>query len=180
MIVWGKLVHFTPQTNSNSIEEGVTTCKHDVFEEVAAEGHVAFHYRVVDVLLDALGIDVGSFSFGRVKEDLRGAESLLAQDYFPAIGENVGLLAGLRFISLLNSLFEVLNTVGHRFFHAAQLVDLCRCRENFSNRVTEHGSVSSHIYTSVQQLLQLLSHVLTRDIHALNAAWNSVTFINGN
>ena len=124
MVVWGKLVHLTPQADTDVIEEGVTTCQHDVFEEVAAEGHVALHYRVVDVLLDALGVDVSSFCSGRVKEDLRCAETLLAQDHFPAIRENVGLLTSLGLISFLKSLFKVLNTVGHRFFHAAQLVDL--------------------------------------------------------
>lgn len=153
MVVWGKLVHLTPQAHSNVIEEGVTTCQHDVFEEVAAEGHVAFHNRVVDVLLDALGVNVGSFSSGWVEEDLRCAETLLAQDHFLAIGKNVGFLTSLGLVSLLKGLFNVLNTVGHRFFHVAQLVDLGWCRENFSNGVTEHGSVSSHIHTSVQQFL---------------------------
>ena len=125
MVVWGKLVHLTPQADTDVIEEGVTTCQHDVFEEVAAEGNVTLHYRVVDVLLDALGVDVSSFSSGRVKENLRSAETLLTQDHFPAIRENVGLLTGFRLISLLKSLFKVLNTVGHRFFHTAQLVNLC-------------------------------------------------------
>ena len=151
-----------------------------MFEEVAAESHVTFHYRVVDVLLDALGVYVGSFSSCRVKEDLRSAETLLAQDHFSAIGEEVGLLTSLGLVSLLKGLFEVLNTVGHRFFHAAQLVDLSRCRKNLTNGIAEHGCVSSHVYTSVQQLLQLLGQVLACDIHALDAAWNSVTFINGN
>ena len=153
MVVWGKLVHLTPQANSNVVEEGVTTCQHDVFEEVAAECHVAFHYRVVDVLLDALGVNVGSFSSCRVKENLRCAETLLAQDHFLVIWENVRFLTGLGLIGLLKSLVDILNTIGHRFFHEAQLVNLGRCRENLSNGVTKHGSVSSHIHSSIQQLL---------------------------
>ena len=86
MVMWGELVHFTPQTHTDIVEEGIAAGEHDVFKEVAPERLIAFHYGVIDVFLDALLVDVVSLGHLRIEEDLRAAEPLLAEDHFGSIG----------------------------------------------------------------------------------------------
>ena len=67
VVVRGQLVHFTPKTNTNILEEGIAASKYDVFEEVTSERLITFHYRVVDVLLNAFTVDVSSLGHSRIE-----------------------------------------------------------------------------------------------------------------
>ena len=67
VVVRSKLVHFSPETDTNIVEEGIATSKYDVFEEVTSERLITLHYRVVDVLLNAFRVDVSSLGHSRVE-----------------------------------------------------------------------------------------------------------------
>ena len=53
----------------------------------------------------------------RLEHDLWTAEALLAKDYLTSIGEHIIFIAGFRLRGLLEGVFKIFNTVGHRFFH---------------------------------------------------------------
>ena len=67
VVVRSQLVHFTPEADTNIVEEGIAASKYDVFEEVTSEGLITLHYRVVDVLLNAFTVDVSSLGHSRVE-----------------------------------------------------------------------------------------------------------------
>ena len=92
-----------------------------MLEEVATDGLLALHDRVVDILLDTLLRDVVTLSQLRVEEDLRALEALLANDYLLAVWQHEVPLASLRLRGLLEGVFVVLNAVGHRLLHQTQL-----------------------------------------------------------
>ena len=67
VVVRSKLVHFSPETDTNIVEEGIATSKYDVFEEITSERLITLHYRVVDVLLNAFRVDVSSLGHSRIE-----------------------------------------------------------------------------------------------------------------
>ena len=81
----GQGVDLAPQTLRNVGEQCISTCYHNVFEEVTSDSFVALHDRVVDVFLDTLLGDVFSARQLRLEENLRSTETLLAYDDFASI-----------------------------------------------------------------------------------------------
>ena len=79
-------VHLAPETLGNVGEEGATAGEEDVLEEVTPDCLVALHNRIVNVLLDALRVNVFALRQPWLEQDLRAAEPLLAQDNLLAIG----------------------------------------------------------------------------------------------
>ena len=57
-----------------------------MLEEVTPDGLVTLHNRIVNVLLDALRVNVFALRQPWLEQDLWTAESLLAQDDLLAIG----------------------------------------------------------------------------------------------
>ena len=57
-----------------------------MLEEVTPDCLVALHNRIVNVLLDALRVNVFALRQPWLEQNLRAAESLLAQDNLLAIG----------------------------------------------------------------------------------------------
>ena len=88
-------VHLAPEALRDVWEQGASTCEEDVLEEVSPNSFVAFHDRVVNVLLDALSVDIVAFSHPRLEQDLWAAETLFAEDNLGIVRKYVGLLTGL-------------------------------------------------------------------------------------
>ena len=126
MVVRRQCVNFTPQPLRDVGEQRVSTCDEDVLEEITTDRLLAFHDRVINVLLNTLACDVTALRQVRLEKDLRAAETLLAEDHLLAIWEHEILLTRFRLRSLLEGVVEIFNTVGHRFFHDAKLGDLSR------------------------------------------------------